>query len=147
MAAVAAFQLERRRRSAAAMVILAMGAVATILWLDVAVRTPFYNQVYPIRAAVKRLEARLPPGAEVGYVEANRVTALAAQLSRPLRQLSPSVIAGWPPAPAPPYVLLPDAEFQAARETWSLELVDDVVFHGVRYVLAAVGAGAARPPR
>jgi 4-amino-4-deoxy-L-arabinose transferase-like glycosyltransferase len=147
VAAVAAFQLERRRRSAAAMAILAVGAVATLLWLEVGMRTPFYNQVYPIRATATRLEARVPPGAEVGYTESNRVTALAAQIARPLRQLSPSAIASPPPAPAPQYVLLPDAEFQAARELWSLERVDDVVFHNVRYVLAAVGAGAARPPR
>ena len=52
-----------------------------------------------------------------------------------------------PAAPAPRYVLLPDVEFQEAREPWSLERVDEVVFHRVRYVLAVVGADAVRSPR
>ena len=147
VAGVVALRIERRRRSAAALVILAVGAWVTLLSIDVGARTPFYNRLYPIRAAAKRLEGRIPPGAEVGYSEANRVTALAVHLSRPLRQLSPSAIAGRPPSPPPRYVLLPDVEFQTARETWSLQHIDDVFFHNVRYVLAAVGSGSARLPR
>jgi 4-amino-4-deoxy-L-arabinose transferase-like glycosyltransferase len=142
-AGVVALWLERRRRSAAALVILAIGTWVTVLSLDVGARAPFYNRLYPIRAAAKRLEGRIPPGAEVGYSEANRVTALAVHLSRPLRQLSPSAIAGRPPDSPPRYVLLPDVEFQAARQAWSLQHVDDVFFHNVRYVLAAVGPGSA----
>jgi hypothetical protein len=61
--------------------------------------------------------------------------------------LPPATITEGPAAPAPRYVLLPDVAFQAAREPWSLERVDEVVFHRVRYVLAAVGAGAVRSPR
>jgi 4-amino-4-deoxy-L-arabinose transferase-like glycosyltransferase len=144
---VLAFRLERQRRPVAALISVAGGVLIALLIFDVGVRTPFYNELYPIRASVKRLEDRIPPGAEVGYSEANRVTALAVYLARPLRQLTPKAIAGRPPSPALRYVLLPDVEFQAARESWSLEPVDELAFHGVSYVLAAVGSGVARSPR
>ncbi len=147
VAGVVAFRLERRRWSVAALTIVAAGVLITLLMFDVRARTPFYNRLYPIRATVKYLEERIPPGAEVGYTEANRVTALAVYLARPLRQLPPNAFTDGPPSPAPRYLLLPDVEFQAAREPWSLERVDEVVFHRVRYVLAAVGSGAARSPR
>jgi 4-amino-4-deoxy-L-arabinose transferase-like glycosyltransferase len=147
LAGVVAFWLERRRRSVAALVTVAVGVVTTLLVFDVGARTPFYNGLYPIHATVQRLESRIPEGAEVGYTEAKRVTALAVYLARPLRQLPPAAITEGPSSPAPRYLLLPDVEFQAAREPWSLERVDEVVFHRVRYILAAVGPGAARSSR
>lgn len=147
LAGALAFWCERRRWSATALASVAVGVVILLLVFDVGVRTPFYNGLYPIRATVKRLEERIPPGAEVGYTEANRVTALAVRLARPLRQLTPAAITQRPPSPAPRYVLLPDVEFQAARAPWSLEPVDEVVLHRVRYVLAVVGSGAVRSPR
>jgi 4-amino-4-deoxy-L-arabinose transferase-like glycosyltransferase len=144
---VVAFQLARRRRSAWALGILAVGAVVILLTTDVGMRTPFYNSLYPIRATVKRLEARIPPGTEVGYTESKRVTALAVYLARPLRQLPPPVKHRPLPLPAPPYVLLPEVEFDVAREAWSLHLVDEVLLHDVRYVLAKADVDSARSPR
>jgi len=144
---LAAWKLERSGRSTVALAVLAPGVLVTLLLFDVGVRTPFYNQLYPIRTTVRRFEQRIPRGVEVGYTEANRVTALAVQLSRPLRQLSPAAIHGHPPVPAPGYVILPDVEFAAARTRWSLGRVDEVVLHRVRYVLATVGSGAAAAPR
>jgi 4-amino-4-deoxy-L-arabinose transferase-like glycosyltransferase len=146
VAGALAFWCERRR-SVATLASIAVGVVITLLVFDIEVRTPFYNGLYPIRATVKRLEEQIPPGAEVGYTEANRITALAVRLARPLRQLTPAAITQRPLSPAPRYVLLPDVEFQAAREPWSLERVDEVVLHRVRYVLAVVGSGAVRSPR
>ena len=142
---VAAWRLERSHRSTVALAVLAPGVLVTLLLFDVGVRTPFYNQLYPIRSTAKHFEDRIRPGVEVGYTEANRVTALAVHLARPLRQLSPAAIQGHPPVPAPSYIILPDVEFAAARSGWSLERVDEVVLHRVRYVLASVGAGAAAP--
>ena len=107
--------------------------------VDVGARAPFYNALYPVRASAHRIESHIPPGAVVGFTESNRATALAVHLDRPLRQLSPAVIAGPPPAPAPAFVLLPEVEFRGARQAWALAPVDEVVFHNVHYVLAAVG--------
>jgi hypothetical protein len=144
---VLAWWLHRRQWSVAGLTIVAAGVVTTLLMFDVGVRTPFYNRLYPIRATVRRFEARIPAGAEVGYTEANRVTALAVRLARPLRQLAATAITQRPPVPAPRYVLLPEVEFQAAHEPWALERVEEVVLHRVHYVLAAVDPRAGASPR
>lgn len=133
-----AFGLERRDRSLTALILLALSVAATLVALDAGARTPFYNRLYPIRASVKQLESRIAPGAEVGYTEAYRDTALAVYLRRPLRQLPP-VSVSQPPNPAPPYVLLPEVDFLAVREAWSLQKVDEVSFRKIRYVLATTG--------
>ncbi|HEX2439838.1 MAG TPA: hypothetical protein VHT71_16130, partial [Methylomirabilota bacterium] len=143
MTGFAAWRLECSQRATMAPTVLATGVLVTLLVVDVGARTPFYNRLYPIRATVRRFEERIPRGVEVGYSEANRVTALAVHLARPLRQLSPTAINGDPPVPAPGYVLLPHVEFAAARRAWSLERVDEVVLHRVHYVLAVVGGAAA----
>jgi 4-amino-4-deoxy-L-arabinose transferase-like glycosyltransferase len=133
-----ALGFERRGRAVTAIVLVAAGVVTTLLALDVTAQTPFYKRLYPIRASARHLERRIPPGAEVGYTEAQRGTALAVYLSRPLRQLPP-VEMGEPPTPAPPYVLLPEADFLTVHERWSLRQVDEVSFRNVRYILAATG--------
>jgi len=133
-----ALVLGRRGRLLTAVVLLAAAVVVTLVALDAGARTPFYNRLYPIRASVERLERRIPPGAEVGYTEGQRDTALAVNLSRPLRQL-PALEIREPPRPAPPYVLLPEREFLAVHESWGLRRVDDVYFRKVRYILAATG--------
>ena len=133
-----ALGFERRGRSVMAVMLVAAGVVTTLLTLEVTARAPFYKRLYPIRASAKHLERRIPPGAEVGYTEAQRSTALAVYLSRPLRQL-PAVETGETPVPAPPYILLPEADFWQVRETWSLRQVDEVSFRNSRYVLAATG--------
>jgi 4-amino-4-deoxy-L-arabinose transferase-like glycosyltransferase len=144
---VLAWWLHRRHRSVAGLTIVAVGVVTTLLMFDVGVRTPFYNRLYPIRATVRRFAERIPAGAEVGYTEANRVTALAVRLARPMRQLAPAAITQRPPVSSPRYLLLPEVEYQTAREPWSLERVDEVVLHRVRYVLAAVDPRAGASPR
>jgi 4-amino-4-deoxy-L-arabinose transferase-like glycosyltransferase len=136
-AGLVALRLERQGLGAAALVALSMGPVVTFLSFDVGARTPFYNGLYPLRAAMADVERQIPAGAEVGFTDANRGTALAVNLRRPVRQLEPSAIA-QPPKPAPPYVILPEVQFQEARQTWSLEYVDHVLIHRVRYILARV---------
>jgi 4-amino-4-deoxy-L-arabinose transferase-like glycosyltransferase len=131
-------RLERQGRSLTALVLLALAVVTTLVALDAGARTPFYNRLYPIRSSVSHLEGRIAPGAEVGYTEAYRETALAVYLRRPLRQLPPPV-ASQPPNPAPAYILLPEADFLTVREAWSLRQVDEVSFRKVRYILAATG--------
>jgi 4-amino-4-deoxy-L-arabinose transferase-like glycosyltransferase len=133
-----ALGLERRGRSMMAVTVLALAMVGTLVTLDAGARTPFYNRLYPIRASVKQLESRIAPGAEVGYTEANRETALAVYLRRPLRQLPPAE-ASQPPSPPPPYVLLPEPDFISVREAWSLRQVDEVSFRKIRYILATTG--------
>jgi 4-amino-4-deoxy-L-arabinose transferase-like glycosyltransferase len=135
---LAALRFGRRGRPLTVVVLLALGAIVTLVTLDAGARVPFYNRLYPIRASVERLERRIPPGAEVGYTEGQRDTALAVNLSRPLRQL-PALEIREPPRPAPPYVLLPEREFLAVHESWGLRRVDDVYFRKVRYILAATG--------
>jgi 4-amino-4-deoxy-L-arabinose transferase-like glycosyltransferase len=146
LAGVAALGLARRGRPGATLAVVAGGVVATLLVVDIGARTPFYNALYPIQATVRRLEERIPPGAEVGYTESKRTTALAASLARPLRQLPVTAITERPGPPAPAYLILPDFEFQAACQPWSLERVDEVVFRRERYVLGAVGSGPGRSP-
>jgi hypothetical protein len=135
-----ALRLERRGATMAGLGALAVGVVVTLLALDIGARAPFYNHLYPMRATAAHPEHRIAPGAAVGYTEANRGTALAVNLRRPLRQLEPSALAAPPPPSSPPYLLLPEVQFHAARAAWSLEYVDDVRVHDVRYVLARVGA-------
>jgi 4-amino-4-deoxy-L-arabinose transferase-like glycosyltransferase len=144
---IAAFWLERNRRATAAFTTLAVGAAATLLLADVELRTPFFNALYPVRATVTRLEARISPGAEVGYTDSNRVTALAVYLSRPLRQLRPPAGDDALPPPAPPYVLLTDTQFETSRRGWSLHLVDEVVLDKIHYVLASPGPASGGSPR
>jgi Dolichyl-phosphate-mannose-protein mannosyltransferase len=133
-----ALRLERKRASVAALVVLATGVVITLFALDVGARAPFYNEFYPMRAAAAQLERRIPPGASVGYTDANRGTALAANLRRPLTQLEPLALAAPAPRPRPAYLLLPQAQFDTARTSWPLEYVDELRVHGIRYVLARI---------
>jgi 4-amino-4-deoxy-L-arabinose transferase-like glycosyltransferase len=135
---LAALHFGRRGRPLTVVVLLALGAIVTLVTLDAGARVPFYNRLYPIRASARHLERHIPPGAEVGFTEAQRDTALAVQLARPLRQLPPAD-ADEPPTPAPPYVLLPEVDFVSVRETWSLRQVAEVYFRNTRYILAATG--------
>ena len=78
---------ERRGIRAAAVVTLALGVVATLVGLELSVRVPFDNRLYPVREAAKQLEAHIPPEAAVGYLDAHRAISLAVYLSRPLKHL------------------------------------------------------------
>lgn len=131
-----ALGLRRRHWWPARAIVLAGGVIATLLVLDVGVRAPFYNRLHPIRSIVARLEARMPPGAEVAFIDDQRATALAVHLSRPIRQV-PSPREGGPlPAAPSDYVLLTGDLFAELAPRWSLERIDEVTLRNTRYVLA-----------
>jgi hypothetical protein len=128
---------ERRGIRAAAVVTLTLGIVATLVGLELGVRVPFDNRLYPIREAAKQLEAHIPPEAAVGYLDAHRAISLAVYLSRPLKHLpAPKRGTAPTPPPMPDYVVLLAADFQNLARPWSLECVDEVVIRDTSYVLA-----------
>ena len=131
-----ALALRRRGWWTATAFVVAGGVMATLFAIDLGVRTPFYNRLHPGRAAVTRLEARIPLGAEVAFVDHARLTALAVYLSRPIRQVPLPGEGDLLPAVPSDYVLLTDDVFLRVAARWSLEPVDEVSLRNVRYVLA-----------
>jgi 4-amino-4-deoxy-L-arabinose transferase-like glycosyltransferase len=117
-------------------IVLAAGVVVTLLALDLGVRVPFYNGLYPVRALVTRLERHIPADAEVAFIDDQRLTALAVRLSRPIRQVASPIEGGPGAAPPSDYVLLTDDLFAELAARWALERVDEVPLRNARYVLA-----------
>jgi hypothetical protein len=117
-------------------IVLAGGVVVTLLALDLGVRVPFYNRLYPVRALVTRLERQIPADAEVAFIDDQRSTALAVYVSRPMRQVLAPAAGGSQLAPPSDYVLLTDDLFAELGPRWSLEWVDEVALRNARYVLA-----------
>jgi 4-amino-4-deoxy-L-arabinose transferase-like glycosyltransferase len=135
VAGLLALGFRRRPWWPARAIVLAGGVIATLLALDLGVRAPFYNRLHPIRSIVARLEAQLPPGAEVAFIDDQRTTALAVQLSRPIRQVPSPRERGVLPAAATDYVLLTGDLFAELAPRWSLERVDEVTLRNTQYVL------------
>lgn len=131
-----AMRLRRRGWWTASVIVLAGGVIATLLALDLGVRAPFYNRLHPVRSIVARLEAQIPPDAEVAFIDDQRLTALAVHLSRPIRQLPSPREGALLPAVLPDYVLLTGDLFGKLAPRWSLERVDEVPLRNARYVLA-----------
>ena len=146
--AVGLLALAFRRRGwwTATAIVVAGGVMATLFAIDLGVRTPFYNRLHPEHAVVTRLEARIPLGAEVAFVDHERLTALAVYLSRPIRQVPWSGEADPLRAVPSDYFLLTDDLFPDLAVRWSLERVDEVPMRDVRYVLAKRHRESPRAP-
>jgi len=128
--------LERRGAPVAAVVTLALGVIAALVVFELGVRVPFDNKLYAVRAAAARVEAHVPPGAMVAYLDVHRVTAIAVYLRRPLTQLPALRPGDTRVPPMPEYVLLTADLFEHLAASWSLERVDKVSIHNMNYILA-----------
>jgi 4-amino-4-deoxy-L-arabinose transferase-like glycosyltransferase len=139
-AAIAAIVLLRRGREAGAGIALALGACALFLVFETRVHTPGVNLSNPVPAIAARLAARLPPTAEVAYVDRRRATAIVFYLPQRSIELGWPVSAGAIPDRPGLHVLIPESYLGTVPVTPPRRLVplEHAALGGIGYVLAAV---------
>ena len=139
-AGLAAVALRARRRVDAVPVAVGAGALLLFVLLHVTVYTPGVNRAYPTREVAARFAAKLPPGAEVAYVDLKFSTALMFYLQhRPVELLKLRAITDLAPHPQRYALILHEQMTWLIRKQCSppLPLGEETVLGG-RYVLLSL---------